>query len=114
MDALVPSAHPVAEQDRVELQELSECLWILPGHDRSGHYEILSACHLAGFTPEAINHAKATRPSPIFVRPPGRVVLTPDFAPFQPAAVRAPLGGRQDHHGRASSAAPPGPVPAHL
>lgn len=98
MDALVPSAHPVAEQDRVELQELSECLWILPGHDRSGHYEILSACHLAGFTPEAIHHAQDTQAVADLVEATGTVSLTSRFATYQSAAVRVPLGDEPALH----------------
>src|SRR5699024_11493957 len=67
-------------------------------HDRSGHYEILSACHLAGFTPEAIHHAQDTQAVADLVEATGTVSLTSRFATYQSAAVRVPLGDEPALH----------------
>lgn len=93
MDALVPSQHRAAASDWVELGELSQDQWILPGPDRSGHQEVLSACHAAGFTPETIHYAQDTQAVADLVESTGAVSLTSRFATFHSPAVRVPLGG---------------------
>lgn len=93
IDALVPSHHQTATADRVTLDEFRDCLWILPGPDRSGHQEVLSACHSAGFTPEPLHYAQDTQCVADLVEATGAVSLTSRFADYSSPAVRVPLSG---------------------
>lgn len=98
MDALIPSHHRAAASNWVELGGLSQDRWILPGADRSGHQEVLSACHAAGFTPEVIHYAQDTQAVADLVEATGAVSLTSRFATFRSTAARVPLGGSPTPH----------------
>lgn len=54
-DLVVPTSHPLAGRDQVELVEAAEERWIVPKPETTCHGHVFSACSSAGFTP-AIAH----------------------------------------------------------
>ncbi len=93
IDALVPPEHPAARRPGILLKTLAEDRWVLPGDERSGHEEILSACHAAGFTPQVQHYAQDTQAVSDLVAATGAVSLTSRFATYRSLAVRVPLTG---------------------
>ncbi|WP_462418838.1 LysR family transcriptional regulator [Kytococcus sp. Marseille-QA3725] len=93
IDALLPSRHREAASRQISLEELRDDPWILPGPDRSGHQEIVSACHGAGFTPEGVHFAQDTQAVADLVEATGGVSLTSRYATYRSSAVSVPLSG---------------------
>lgn len=98
IDALLPSHHQSATEQRIGLDQLSNDKWILPGLERSGHQEVLSACHSAGFTPEMLHSAQDTQTVAELVEATGAISLTTRFSTYRSSAVRIPLSGDPAPH----------------
>ncbi|SDT07558.1 DNA-binding transcriptional regulator, LysR family [Brevibacterium sandarakinum] len=93
IDALVASIHPASGRMSIGLAELAQYPWVLPARGKSGHEEILSACHAAGFVPPTNHYAHDTQAVADLVQATGAVSLTSRFANYRSEAVRIPLVG---------------------
>lgn len=78
--AVLPSSHPLAAQDRVDLAALAGEPFVLhPSGDRSSiHHQVLAACLHAGFTPPATLEVGETATLAVFVAAGLGVALVPE------------------------------------
>ncbi|MFF1295819.1 MULTISPECIES: LysR family transcriptional regulator [unclassified Streptomyces] len=56
-DLVVPTGHPLAGRERVDLSEAAHEDWIAPMPDSPCRPHIISACAEAGFSPSVVHHA---------------------------------------------------------
>ncbi|WP_280369945.1 LysR family transcriptional regulator [Nocardia wallacei] len=94
-DLLVPTGHPLAQQDSVTLRDAAAEPWILdfPGGDT--HDVVFAACATAGFTPRIAHHVKEWFAVSALVAHGLGVCLLPRLVPIpdEHAVVRLPLHG---------------------
>lgn len=93
IDVLVSSTHRLADRSSVSLCELAYESWVLPGPERSGHQEVVGACHAVGFVPDAVHFAQDPQATADLVEATGAVALVGRFARCDSAVNRLPLDG---------------------